>query len=160
MCQCLCFYFFCFCITCVFFFDTDCFQQIIISVFFYSCFDFFRNHFQFRYHFFFCQFQSQSFCTEFFNCCNDFFDFFMTEHDCVQNGCFRHFFCTGFYHHNSICSTCNSQMHQALFFLFLIWVDDKFTIYQTYYYTCNWARSPPKPGPPAPSNHQAWTSRP
>ncbi len=60
---------------------------------------------------------------------DDFLDFFMGDHDSVEDLFFRNFFSTAFNHEDGVFRTGNDDVHVALFALSDRRVDDEFTIY-------------------------------
>ena len=58
----------------------------------------------------------------------DLFDFFMSEHDCVEDIRFWNFLRTAFDHEDGITRTSHTNIHIALFALFHRRVDNEFTI--------------------------------
>ena len=93
------------------------------------CFNFFCNFCRGivygNFHFGFADF-SNDFFLEFYQ----FFDYAMSEPDCIKHGFFRNFFSTCFYHQDSIFSTSNSEVQKACASLFNSGVDDEFAINQ------------------------------
>ena len=88
-------------------------SHLVFCVFSDSSFDVFRNLIQFDFHL-----RLADFFYDFFDEFNDLLDFFMCEHDSVQDSIFRHFLCTCFYHHDRFFRSGNHQMHRACFPLF------------------------------------------